>query len=554
MFKKKLKKNNEILFNVKSNENFDDLMERPLEKKIYWSYLIIYVLFLVISLWKLYDYQVLNYEDYKKKSQNNFIKSEVLFSKRGIIVDRNDNELVWNEDKENEEFSKRKYYKEVGLYHILGFLSYPKKDKWGKYFTKEYSGKAGVEKHFNEYLNGRLGKKMLKIDAHRNIISQNTIVEPEEGKNLKLTIDLNLQKVLYHALSDYIQEDGFIGGAGIIMNAQTGEILATVSLPEYDSNLMTEKDDAKKMKKYFTDKRNIFLNRVFLGGYTPGSIVKPFVGLMGLENKIITVNTSFHTTGRLILPNKWNPAKPTIFSDWKNHGTVNLFKAIAQSSNVFFYIVGGGLHGIKNYADREGLGISRLYEGYKSFGFGENTEVERLKEKAGLVPNQEWKKKVFKTNWNVGNTYFISIGQFGFLTTPLQVATALSSIVNDGKVLTPRITFLSKTKVRKTLPYSQKNINLIKKAMRGTVLRGTTQVLNLDFVQVATKSGTAQIKNNTKNNAWVEGFWPYKNPKYVFVILGDEGPIKHRSAAVVMRDVFLKLKEEGVEGYFSEQN
>jgi penicillin-binding protein 2 len=161
-----------------------------------------------------------------------------------------------------------------------------------------------VEKHFNDYLNGKLGKKILKIDAKQNIISQNSVILPEPGKNLKLTIDLELQKILYQALKDYIKTDNFIGGAGIIMNAKTGEILASVSLPEYDSNLMTEKNDKKKIKKYFVDKRNIFLNRVFLGGYTPGSIVKPFVGLMALENNIISQYTTFFTTGKLILPNK----------------------------------------------------------------------------------------------------------------------------------------------------------------------------------------------------------------------------------------------------------
>jgi penicillin-binding protein 2 len=173
------------------------------------------------------------------------------------------------------------------LSHILGFLSYPKKDRSGNYFTKEYTGKAGIEKYYNSYLNGVLGKKILKIDAQRNIISKNSIIEAEGGKNLILTIDYNLQKNLNDSLKEYIEEGNYIGGSGIIMNSETGEILASVSLPEYDSNIMTDAKDKKKIKEYLTDKKNIFLNRTFLGGYTPGSIVKPFVGLIALENNVI---------------------------------------------------------------------------------------------------------------------------------------------------------------------------------------------------------------------------------------------------------------------------
>ena len=553
MFKKNKKKNidTDIFFNVKSNQKFDDLMERPLEKSVFLTYIFFIFFVVLIFVWRLYYYQVLNYEKYKKFSENNYIKSEVLFSDRGIVLDRNGKELVWNEGVDGDDkFGKRKYLTGVGLSHILGFLSYPKKDKSGNFYIKEYVGKAGVEKHFNEYLNGKLGKKILKVDAHHNILSQNSVIEPEVGKNLKLTIDLDLQKILYKALKRYVEAGDFVGGAGIIMNVQNGEILASVSLPEYDSNLMTEKNDKKKIKKYFKDKRNIFLNRVFLGGYTPGSIVKPFVGMMALENNIVKPNTSFYTTGRLILPNKWNPSRPTIFADWKNHGMVNLYKAIAQSSDVYFYIIGGGLHNILHYSDREGLGIDRLVNGFNNFSFGQRTGLERFKEKAGLVPNKEWKKKVFNRDWNVGNTYFTSIGQFGFLVTPLQAAVATAAIANGGKLIKPRISELSKVEIKRNLNYSEDNFKVIREAMRYTVLMGTTKALNLDFVKVATKSGTAQVKNNTKNNAWVEGFWPYEKPKYVFVILGDEGPIEHKSASVVMREVFLKMKENGLEKYF----
>jgi len=553
MFRKNKKKNNEMFFNTESNSNFNDLLEKPLKKKIFNFYIFSLFIIFIIFIWKLYSMQIVNNENFLTKAKNNFIKSEVLFSDRGIILDRNNIELVWNENKTNREFSERKYLENIGLSHILGFLSYPKKDTSGNYFTKEYSGKAGVEKYFNEYLNGELGKKIIKIDAKRNIVSENSIIKPGLGKNLNLTIDYVLQKNLFESLNEYLEEGDYVGGAGIIMDVRTGEILSSISLPEYDSNIMTDGKEQDKIKEYLKDKRNIFLNRSFMGGYTPGSIVKPFVGLMALENNIIKFDEKIKTNGRLILPNPYTPSKPTIFSDWKNQGTVDLKKAIAWSSNVYFYILGGGLNGILNYSNKTGLGIDVMSKEYGEFGFGEKTGIEKFKEKIGLVPDREWKKKIFNKSWNIGNTYFSSIGQFGFLLTPLQAVVAVSSLANDGKILKPVISELGqKNNIKRVLKYSDKNLKNIREAMRETVLSGTTQSLNFDFVKIATKSGTAQIKNNTRVNSWVIGFWPYEEPKYAFVVLADDGPKGYNrgGASRTMTKFFLKLKEQKIEKYF----
>ena len=558
MLKKKKQKNiSDIsgeLFNTSSMEKkFSDLLEKPLSKKPFIFFTLFLFFISSVFIFRLYQMQIKDYQTYLKAAKNNYIKTEVLFSKRGIITDRNGKELAWNEIKQNEEFDKRKYVQNAGLSHILGFLSYPKKDKFGNYFTKEYTGKAGIEKYYNSYLNGKLGKKIIKINAQRKVVSNNSIIQPEDGKNLKLTIDWNLQKNLYDSIKEYVEEGKYVGGAGIIMDIKTGEILASASFPEFDSNIMTEKKDKQKIREYLKDKRNIFLNRAFLGGYTPGSIVKPFVGLLALEYNIIKPREKIKTYGKLILPNPYNPSKPSIFYDWRNQGTLDLYKAIAWSSDVYFYILGGGLHGIKNYANREGLGIKRLYQGLHNFGFGEKTEIEKFKEKSGLVPNPEWKKKVFKRNWNIGNTYFTSIGQFGFLITPLQAVVAVSALANDGKVLKPVITELGeKGQIKRVLNYKKEDFEIIKKAMRGTVLSGTTQAMNFDFVHPAAKSGTAQIHGNKRVNSWSLGFWPYENPKYAFVVMADNGPKQylHGGASNIMKKFFLKLKEQKLDKYF----
>jgi len=568
MLKKQKKRKNdelEMIFNTKSEKKFEDLLEKPLGKYSYFTYIFIFLFFIFLFLYRFYQFQIVDGEKYLKQAKNNLIKTEYIFANRGVVFDRNGEKMIWNslkdknngknnnKDKEKNNIPDRVYLRNIGLSHILGFISYPKKDKNGHYLKLNFEGKAGVEKYFNDYLNGKNGEKKIEINSRGKEISKNTFSQPVAGKNLKLTIDLTLQKELKNSLEEYIKNDGFKGAAGVIMKAKTGEILASVSIPEYDPNILVSSSNKSQIKKWLVDKTNPFLNRVFLGGYTPGSTVKPFVALMGLENNIMTPNWKIKTNGKLILPNKWNPKKPTIFVDWKNHGTVDMYKAIAWSSNIYFYIIGGGLHGILGYQDREGLGIERLLKGFKEFGFGKLTQVEKFKEKKGFLPSPEWKKEKMKTKWTIADTYFTSIGQFSFIVTPLQMAVATSILVNNGKKIQPIISELGKKgKVLERLNFKKENLEAVKRAMRMTVTQGTGRALNFDFVKIAGKSGTAQIKGNTRVNSWFIGFWPYENPKYVFVVMADDGPKHYKhSVAWGVSSFFRKLHKENLdEKYF----
>ncbi len=267
----------------------------------------------------------------------------------------------------------------------MGFLSYPQKDKSGKFFSKEYVGKGGVEKYFNDILNGTLGKRKIEVNSAGKIIADNVVKEPLAGDNIHLSIDADLQEKMFSALKKYIKEKAFVGGAGAMMDVESGEILAMTSLPEYSSEVMTEAKDKEKIKKYLRDKANPFLNKVTYGEYTPGSIVKPFVAAAALKEKIIYPNKKVVTRGKLVIPNPYFPDKPSVFWDWKNHGTIDLNQAIAWSSNVYFYLLGGG------YPPEhiKGLGIEKLERYFKNFGFGEKTGIEKFSEKTGLVPNPE---------------------------------------------------------------------------------------------------------------------------------------------------------------------
>jgi penicillin-binding protein 2 len=224
---------------------------------------------------------------------------------------------------------------------------------------------------------------MLEVNSSGKIVSDNMINPPRAGENIHLSIDAFLQNKMSVALSNYIKEEKFIGGAGAMMDIQTGEILAMVSLPEYSSAIMTDGSDRNQIAKYIFDEAKPFLNKALYGEYTPGSIVKPFVAIAALDQGIITENEKMYTDGKLVIPNRYFPSKPSIFRDWKDHGIVNIKDAIAVSSNVFFYTIGGGFGG------KKGLGIEEMEKNYRNFGFGEKTNIQEFAEKNGQIPNPE---------------------------------------------------------------------------------------------------------------------------------------------------------------------
>lgn len=501
-------------------DKFEGVLEKPLDKYSFLLVIGVFLLIMIIFLIQTFNLQIIKGESYQQQSRNNFIKTEVLFSDRGIISDRNNIPLVWNKYNELLDFSERRYTEKKGFSHLLGFLSYPQKDASNNYFSKEHVGRAGVESYFNDKLNGKLGSRVFRVDAFGRIFSDNIISLPTAGENITLSIDSRIQEKLSVVLQEYLEKHKFNGGAGIIMNVNNGEIIAMTSLPEYNSNILTAGTDRVRIAEYINNKNKPFLNKTTYAEFTPGSIMKPFVALAALQEKIITPYQKIHTDGVLIIPNPWYPDKPSYFRDWKNHGPVDLFSAIANSSNIYFYKIGGG------FEDMKGLGIDKIYSYLSIFGFGQETNIEGFPEQDGNIPNRDWKKKTFGANWLLGDTYYTAIGQYGFLVTPMQAAVGVAAIANNGKILQPVVLKNSrKIPVKKEI----KNIDLnhfatMRTAMRATVTRGTTQSLNLPFVQIASKSGTAQTRNRQRENSWVIGFWPYKNPQYAFVLMAEDGP------------------------------
>ena len=303
------------------------------------------------------------------------------------------------------------------------------------------------------------------------------------------------------------------------MDIHTGEILAMTTYPELNSQKLTE-GDKDYLSEINSDSRNPFLNRITQGLYTPGSIMKPFMALAALNENVIDQYTNIVSTGELEVPNPYNPSNPSYFSDWKAHGPVDVRHALAVSSNIYFYVVGGG------YKDISGLGITKIEQYMKSFGFGKEVNGDVTSVLTGTIPNPKWKEENFDGDiWRLGDTYFTSIGQYGFQVTPIQMVRGIAMIANEGKILEPHLLKNSEPVVdMEVTNIDHKTYQIVKEGMRLAVEEGTAKGLNLSDVKIAAKTGTAELGITKANvNSWTVGFFPYENPKYAFAVVMEKG-------------------------------
>jgi penicillin-binding protein 2 len=515
----------EVFLDSANLMNFDqDQMEGRIEKPISKNVitLLFFFFFLILGglIYQVFRLQIVRGEEFHYLSENNRLRETAVFATRGIIYDREGVPLAWNEPQSAEEdFAKRKYIQKQGLSNLLGFITYPKKDAKGFYYEFNYTGKEGIERQFEDIIGGVNGSRILETNALGEVVSENTVRNPDPGDALHLSIDSRVQEQLYVSIKDIAEQVGFQGGGGVIMDIHTGELLAVVSYPEYDSQKMVD-GDREHVNAINQDTRKPFLNRVTQGLYTPGSIVKPIVVLAALNENIIDQYTNILSTGKLEVPNPYNPVNPTFFSDWKAHGLVDARRALAVSSNIYMYVVGGG------YKDMKGLGITKLNEYFRKFGLGSPADGQISSPLSGVVPNPEWKKENFDgDDWRLGDTYFTAIGQYGFQTTPLQIVQAVAAIANKGTVYESNI-------IKDTQPVISQKIegvradawNTVHEGMRQAVLDGTARGLNMSSVEIAAKTGTAELGVSKDNvNSWVTGFFPYDNPRYAFAIVMESG-------------------------------
>lgn len=523
-----------------NTQQFEGRLEKAIPKK---SIFLLGTFFLICSLifiYRLGNLQIVKGEAYFKKSENNTLMKQPIFADRGLIYDRNDVLLSWNTWTNNDlnKFSSptRSYIKDAGFGLLLGYVSSPAKDSSGKYWQDSFIGKDGVEKAYNTNLTGKNGVRITETNVSGEIQSENIVNPPIAGENIKLSIDSRIQKKMYDSIAGMATSASFSGGAGVLMDINTGEIMAMTSYPEYNPTILSNGEDKKTINGYFADKRKVFLNRPVSGLYTPGSIVKPFIGYGALVEGVITPFKQIFSNGSISIPNPYFPEKKSIFKDHGSFGYVDMKKAIAISSDVYFYEIGGG------FESQKGLGILNIDKYSRTFGIGDKTGIDVGGEKEGVIPTPEWKAKTFKGDaWRVGDTYNTSIGQYGFQVTPLSMARAVAGIANNGSIVTPHVRLgdvALESKVT-TIPIDMDKMKVIHEGMRMAVTEGTATALNLAGVKVAAKSGTAQVGlGNTNTNSWIIGFFPYENPKYSFAILMERGPkAASGNATRVMREV-----------------
>ena len=522
---------------------FEGRIEKPISKRVLFFVGILFFIVIVLFGLKIWELQISEGKTYASISENNRLKHFIIFPERGVIYDRNNIELAWNTRKnEEDDFSNRKYTTMLGLSHTLGYIGYPLKDKNDVYYHNEFVGKDGAEKIFDNILNGKSGLKIVETDALMNIKSESVIMPSSSGKNVILSIDANVQNAFYTFIKELANEAGFEGGVGVIMDINNGEILSMTSYPEYNSQILSDAAPANKITEYINDKKKPFLNRVTAGLYTPGSVVKPFIAIAALNEKLIEPETEILSNGSISIPNPYFPDKKSVFMDWKTHGLVDMKKALAVSSNVYFYEIGGG------YEEQNGLGIENIEKYMRIFGFGDKTNIYpqyTIFEETGVIPNPKWKKEIFGGDeWRIGDTYHTAIGQYGFQVTALQLVRAVAAIANDGKLITPKLLPDNKNDFI-NIPIRKSYFNVVKEGMRMAVMDGTGKGLNIPQVKIAAKTGTAELGTKKKLvNSLVIGFFPFENPHFAFTVIMEKGKSDNLIGALfVMRKMFEWMAE-----------
>ncbi len=527
---------------------FEGRIEKPISKKTFQflgaALLCVGFLFLA-RVWTL---QVADGASYAQLSENNRLRRTIIFPERGIIFDRNNVELAWNEPNPNEPFPLRRYGVFRGVAHVIGYVKKPARDASGNYYHEDFVGETGAEEAYNNELSGNNGTKILEANARGQVISESVLEPPRDGTNVTLSIDAGISGEFYDGMKELAERVGFSGGAAVMLDVQTGELLALVSYPEYDSNILSEGTNRGAIQKYLTNSQNPFLNRATMGLYAPGSTVKPYFAIGALDARIITPEKKILSTGSISIPNPFIPGAKSVFKDWRAHGWVDMRRALAVSSDVYFYEIGGG------YLDQKGLGIDAIDKYARLFGFGSETGLFGFSEQAGVIPTPAWKEENFTDGaWRIGNTYHTAIGQYGFQVTPLQEARAVASLANDGVLPVPSLQKGGAGEKGISLPFSPNNIAVAREGMRLGVTEGILQALNVPYVEVAAKSGTAEIGTATKNyvNSWIIGFFPYEAPRYAFAIVMERGPVANTTGALsVMRRVLDWMQVHRTE-YFS---
>ncbi len=412
------------------------------------------------------------------------------------------------------------------------------------YRGTSHVGKNGIEKTYEELLHGKVGLQQVETTAQGRIIRVLNRTPPVSGSNLYLTIDSHLQKVAEAAFADY-------SGSAIAIDPNNGDILALVSLPTYDPNPFVNGIDYDAYAALRNNDKEPLFNRALRGQYPPGSTVKPFMGLAGLETGVTSEHSKTYCPGFYMLP-----GKDRKYRDWKRsgHGTVDLNSAITQSCDVYFYDLA------------QSMGIDRIHDYLQHFGFGKAAGIDIQGELPGLLPSKEWKRSRRNQPWFPGETIITGIGQGFFLVTPIQLAVATAALANGGRMLQPRIVHAEQeAESDELLPHhsqvvetitigEQQHWDMVINAMTDVVhgARGTARGIGKDSpYMIAGKTGTAQvfglkqeekydaeaIAEKLRDHALFIAFAPIDDPKIAVAVIVENGGGGGSVAAPIARTI-----------------
>ena len=429
--------------------------------------------------------------------------------------------------------------------HFIGYInrinkndliSLEKNNQLSNYRGTDHIGKSGVEYQYESKIHGKSGYKKIEVNATGNTITTLEKFPSVEGSNLYLTIDIEMQEIAEKAFANK-------RGALVAINVQNGEILTYVSMPNFDPNLFIDGINHHDWDRLNNSKDKPLLDRVINGLYPPGSTIKPFVAVAGLENQLRLPPYSINDPGYYSV----NNSRP--FRDWKRdgHGAVDIIKAIAVSCDTFFY----GL--------AVELGIPKLNEALKTFGFGQKTGIDLPNEKSGLLADAQWKKERFNQKWYVGETAITGIGQGFTQVTPLQLALATARISSPNTPITPHLLMNSQQlqqgfNITSPLAISEKTIAWVKEGMENVTEDGGTAAFvgNNSKYKIAAKTGTAQLFGLKKGEVYNENliderlrdhalfiaYAPADQPKIAIAVIVENGGHGGSVAGPIAKKIF----------------
>lgn len=517
---------------------------------------------------RLFHLQVIFGAQNRELADSNRVQIRIIHAPRGVIYDRNGKVLAENnpgfrldgkfisrdealslEAKGDEKFDRlevdtiRSYPLGPVTAHVLGYVSESSQDElkqpeYSGYRIGDKVGRAGIEQAYELVLRGTDGAEIVEIDAKGRKLRILRRIDPIPGQNIYLSIDADLQKAAYDALQSGVQKSGSCCGAAVAADPKTGEILALISWPSFDSNAFTDPQKNSEVSAYFADPRSPLLNRVISGTYPPGSTFKITSALAGLSSGKIDADWTVEDTGVISLG-------PFQFANWyftqygKKEGMVDIVKALQRSNDIFFYKVG------------ETIGEKKLGETALQLGIGRKLGIDLPGEASGLTPDDSWKKAHAGEDWYPGDTLHMAIGQGFLLATPLQILEQTAYVAADGGLMQPhlavKITQPDGSLV-KQFHYGLTGENLFKKSDLKLVEKGLSEVPKpggtawpfFNFsIPTSGKTGTAEFGDpKDRTHAWYTSFAPTNDPKITLTVLVEAAGEGSNVSAPIAKQIY----------------